>query len=221
MLNLFFPKLCNGCNSKLLQSEFILCTNCRHQLPIACHHRNNDQAMRNIFYGRIPVKEATALLYFSKMGIVQQLLHNLKYRRQEEISIFLGQWLGAELAETEQFQSVDLVIPVPLHKSKKRNRGYNQVTGFGKEIANAIKVPYRDDILLKVRRGKSQAFSKRLRRFDREQPFELVDNSSIKDCHILLVDDIITTGSTIEQCASILLEEESVSLSVATMAIAL
>lgn len=220
MLNLFFPKLCNGCLSKLSGSEKTLCTACRHQLPLACHHRSGDPAMKQIFYGRIPVEAATALLYFTKKGVVQQLLHQLKYRGQAEISTFLGKWLGAELAESGYFKTIDLVMPVPLHPSRQRKRGYNQVSGFGKEISICLDVPYREDILLRTRKGSSQTLFKRQGRFRQQQFYELAKAEAVCGKHVLLVDDIVTTGATIEQCAGLLLKEEGVSLSVATMAVA-
>lgn len=220
MLNLIFPKVCNGCNAKLLQAELVICTICRHKLPMACHHRNDDITMKNIFFGRIPVENATALLHFSKQGIVQQLLHNLKYRRQEEISGFLGKWLGAELAEGRQFRDIDIVLPVPLHKSKKRSRGYNQVSGFGMAIATALKVPYREDLLLRPVKGNTQAFFRRMMRFEQQQLFQIRDDHVLEGKHVLIVDDIVTTGATIEQCANEILKCKNTKVSAATMAIA-
>jgi ComF family protein len=176
--------------------------------------------MKKAFYGRFEVQKATALLQFQKKGITQELLHNLKYRGQKNISSFLGKWLGAELSEAIEYQSIDLVIPVPLHKQKLKKRGYNQVTGFGEEIAAALDIPYRDDILLKVSKTRSQVFKKRGTRFDGSQIFTLQKPESIANTHILLVDDIVTTGATLENCAAQLLKADNVSISIATMAIA-
>jgi len=176
--------------------------------------------MKKAFYGRFDVQNATALLQFQKKGITQELLHNLKYRGQKNISSFLGEWLGAELSETIEYQSIDLVIPVPLHKQKLKKRGYNQVSGFGKEIAAALAIPFREDILLKVSKTRSQVFKKRGTRFDGSEIFTLQKFEDISNKHILLVDDIITTGATLENCAAQLLQADNVSLSIATMAIA-
>ena len=220
MLNLLFPKSCVSCNTVLLKGETVLCAKCLHGLPLACHHRNNNPAMKNVFYGRFPLEAATSLLFFQKRGSTQELLHQLKYKGRKEISSFLGAWLGAELKDSESFATVDLVIPVPLHKQRLRKRGYNQVEGFGKEIAKALAVPYCDDVLLKVSNTGSQVFKKRFTRFEAETVFTLARQQKIDNKHILLVDDIVTTGATLEQCATHLLQAKGVKLSVATMAIA-
>ncbi|RFN59003.1 ComF family protein [Marixanthomonas ophiurae] len=224
MLNLLFPKVCNGCNELLLQDETILCSTCRFNVPLACHHRNNDSTFMDIFYGRFPVENATALLQFQKRGITQNILHNLKYRNQDEISDFFGRWLGGELAEITAYKKINMVIPVPLHKQKQKKRGYNQVEGFGKAIAEALNVPYRDDILLKISKTNSQVFKERFSRFNPlrkgEGVFSLQKKEIIENQHILLVDDIITTGATLETCAQQLLKANNVKLSLATIAIA-
>jgi len=220
MLNLLFPKVCGGCRSPLLKQESVICTQCRNNLPIACYHRTGNDVMKRAFYGRFDLKNATALLQFQKKGITQELLHNLKYRGQEKISSFLGKWLGAELSEEIKYQEIDLVIPVPLHRHKLKKRGYNQVSGFGKEIAAALDIPFREDVLLKVSKTRSQVFKKRGTRFEGSEIFTLQKPEIISHKHILLVDDIVTTGATLENCATELLKAEGVSLSVATMAIA-
>ena len=220
MLNLLFPRVCGACSSPILKSEGIICTQCRNNLPLACYHRTNNDFMKKVFYGRFPVENATALFEFQKKSITQELLHNLKYRGQKNIASFLGKWLGAELAKIPAYQDIDIVIPVPLHKQRRKKRGYNQVTGFGKEIALALGVSFREDLLLKVSKTNSQVFKKRGARYDDSQIFLLKQPASIENQHILLVDDIVTTGATLETCATELLKGTNVSISIATMAIA-
>lgn len=220
MLNLLFPKICYSCHNPLLKGEKTVCIKCIHSLPIASFHKNESNFLINKFYGRFLVKNATSLLYFQKRGITQELLHNLKYRGKEEISCFFGKWLGAELAECENYNKIDLVIPVPLHKQKLKKRGYNQVEGFGKEIALALDVAYRDDILIKISKSGSQVFKTRMLRFETEEVFSIQKLEDIKNKHILLVDDIITTGATLEKCALQLLKGENVNISIATIAVA-
>ena len=221
MLNLFFPKVCEACSNLLRDNEYMVCTNCRHQLPVTNFHLENSEALKKTLYGRVKLENATALLHFSKKGIVQQLLHNLKYRGHEQIGGFFGKWLGSELAALEAYKSVDVVIPVPLHRSKLRKRGYNQVAEFGLEIANALSIPYVSHVLIKIRSTKTQVFKGRLKRWNTEAEFfKVQDYDDLKGKHILLVDDIITTGATIEACALALSKIDKLKLSIATMAIA-
>lgn len=223
MLNLLFPKICNGCNTVLLQQEKVLCAKCIHNLPLICHHRSGSDTMKDIFYGRFPVESATALLQFQKKGITQDLMHSLKYRGRKEIGTFFGKWLGEELKLAEAYHDIDLIIPVPLHKHKLQKRGYNQVEGFGREIAKSLKVPYIDDVLVKISNTNSQVFKKRLTRFGAsetiEEVFSLKNSEKIQNKHILLVDDIVTTGATFERCAQQLLKNSNTRLSLATMAL--
>lgn len=221
MLNLFFPKVCEACNNALLDNELVICVKCRHQLPITDFHFDNSEAVKKIVYGRVQLENATALLHFSKKGIVQQLLHNLKYRGHNYISEFFGKWLGAELNTIEGYQKVDVVVPVPLYKTKLRKRGYNQVTKFGKEIAKALNADYNDTVLIKTKATKTKVFEGRLSRWDNDGAvFAISENKTLQGKHILLVDDIITTGATVEVCATELLKIDNIKLSLATMAIA-
>ncbi|NJW54846.1 ComF family protein, partial [Salinimicrobium oceani] len=142
-----------------------LCTTCLHGLPIADLHLETGNPVEKIFYGRIPVENATSLLLFEKKGVTQKLIHNLKYRGQEEIGGFLGTWLGAEINQLSAWKQITMVIPVPLHKQKLKKRGFNQVAQFGMEIAKALEVPYRDDVLLKISATQTQTLKKRFARW--------------------------------------------------------
>ena len=220
LLNLFFPQVCSACSKHLSDNELQICTNCRHQLPLTNFHNDQNNAVHKMLYGRVKLQNATALLHFSKKGIVQQLMHNLKYRGQEKIGSFLGEWLAEELKVIPSYTAIDVVIPVPLHKTKLKSRGYNQVDAFGKALANALNADYDHSVLIKTTHTKTQVFKDRLKRNTNNQStFEIINETHLEYKHILLVDDIITTGATIEQCANSLLNIKGITLSLATMAI--
>lgn len=221
IFNLFFPKVCYACNSNLEDYEKYICTTCRHNLPVTNFHFNKSNVVEKVFYGRVKIIQATALFRFEKKGLVQQLLHNLKYRGQENIGMFLGKWLGSELATIETYKNIDAVIPVPLHQKKLRKRGYNQVAKFAKEIAESLQADYIDNSLIKISNTKSQVTKKRFARWQsKTELFALVNPEQINNKHLLLVDDIITTGATLEACINMLNNAKNVKISIATIAIA-
>ncbi len=221
LLNLFFPKVCLACDMHLNDNEIHICTFCRNELPVTDFHTEKNNAVAKRLYGRVNFQLTTSMFWFNKKGIVQQLLHNLKYKGHQEVGVFLGKWLGTELSQIEDYKTIDVVVPVPLHKSKLRKRGYNQVDKFGREIAKALSIDYNSETLIKTKATTTQVFKNRLKRIlTHDADFSLSETSSLKGKHILLVDDIITTGATIEACVNQLLRIEGVTISVATMAIA-
>lgn len=220
LINLFFPQICEACKIPLQDNEKSVCIACRHELPVTNFHFENNDAVKKLLYGRVELENATALLYFSKKGLVQELLHNLKYRGHEQIGKFLGDWLGGELKTLKAYQTIDVVVPVPIHKKSKRERGYNQVTKFGEQIAKALEVDYFEDALIKTSYTKRQVFKDRVTRFeDVNKRFEIGNTMGLSQKHILLVDDVITTSATIEACALLLQTIPRVKISVATIAI--
>ena len=209
LINLFFPQICEACKLPLKDNEKVICISCRHELPVTNFHFENNDAVKKMLYGRVELQNATALLHFSKKGLVQELLHNLKYRGHEQIGKFLGDWLGGELQSIEVYKNIGVIVPVPLHKNKRRERGYNQDT------------EYDEGVLIKVKHSKTQVFKDRITRFDDANTrFALGNTDGLSGKHILLVDDIITTGATIEACVTLLERIPDVKISVATMAIA-
>lgn len=220
VINLLFPPLCLGCEYPLSDNEVHLCTRCRHQLPLTQIHLEDAVTAEKIFYGRVKIEKATALLWFEKAGIVQHLIHQLKYKGQEAAGSFLGEWLGAQLRNIPHYATVDVVIPVPLHPRKRRKRGYNQVEKFARALAQHLQAEYREDILIRKRHTRTQTYKSRLSRWDSMQEvFALQDAGLISNTHILLVDDVITTGATLEACAGELLKAEQVKVSIAAMAL--
>ncbi len=220
-LNLFYPEVCQICDNILVKNERVICLNCLHELPVTNFHLDNENPVIKVFYGRVKVENATALLLFQKKGAVQKLIHNLKYKGQRKVGNFLGKWMGEELSNSSRFSHIDAVIPVPLHRRKLRSRGFNQVEDFGKEIAEALQVPYLDNVLLKRSFSTSQTIKGRLARWGNiEESFVLANPELVHKKHLLLVDDLITTGATLEACATVLKEAGDVKISVATMAVA-
>ena len=221
IIDLFFPKVCYACHEVLNDHEQDICTDCRNNLPVTNFHFNGDNNVLKVFYARVKVENGTALFRFEKKGLVQQLIHSLKYKGQESIGVFLGDWLGGELKTVKEYSEIDMVIPVPLHKNKLKKRGYNQVAKFAQHIATALNAQYVDNVLLKVTNTQSQVLKNRFARWtNNEELFTLQNTSAIANKHILLVDDLITTGATMEACINVLNQAENVKISVASMAIA-
>ncbi|WP_299777678.1 ComF family protein [uncultured Formosa sp.] len=221
LFNIFFPKVCYICQNILADGEQTLCTDCRHRLPVTQFHFNNDASVSKIFYGRVKTEQATALFRFEKKGMTQKLIHQLKYKGKEPIGTFLGDWLGGDLQTLDVYKTIDIVIPVPLHKKKLKKRGYNQVAKFGQQLAKALDAEYMDNVLIKVTNANSQVTKNRLSRWTNSDTiFSVQSLNKISNKHILLVDDIITTGATMEACATLLLRGKNVKISIAAMAIA-
>ena len=221
LINLFFPKSCAGCQSFLLKEEIVICTACRHEIPQTNHHKilNNETLQK--FYGKIPLEFAASLFYFHKKGIVQEMIHKLKYKGHEEIGETIGNWYAEELKNIEQIKSIDLIIPVPLHPKKLRERGYNQVTKFGKSLSDVLHIPFNEGVLVRTVYSKTQTRKTLLGRTDViENIFDVVFSDVHHNKHFLLIDDVITTGSTLEACSRALLKIPGAKISIVSMAMA-
>lgn len=219
LLNVLFPVFCNGCSNLLLKNENVICTKCLHNLPFTLHHQIKDTEINKIFYGIIPFEFGASILYFTKKGIVQNLIHNLKYRNRQEIGTYLGDLYAKELIDLETIKSIDFIIPVPLHKKRLHERGYNQVTTFCKSIEKNLTIPVLDDVLVKKQHLKSVTDkSKEARLKHNENVFSIENKHKIEGKHILIIDDVFTTGATIEACAKEILKIKNTKISMLTMA---
>ncbi len=219
IFNLFYPELCSICKSQLVKGEKAIFISCISDLPVTnfCNLTNN--TVETSFYGRIPIEEATSLFFFQKKGKVQKLIHQLKYKGNQQIGTILGDWLGENMILSKRFNDLDCIIAVPLHPNKLKKRGYNQLTTFGQVLSQKLGIPMIENVLIKVSSSQTQT---KKNRFDRSinvtEKFELLDYETIKNKHILLIDDIITTGATLEACSIQLLQSENIKISIATMA---
>ncbi|MDT0677733.1 ComF family protein [Autumnicola musiva] len=219
MANLFYPETCSCCNGELSKHENTVCTGCIHDLPLTNYHLTPDNPVTKTFYGRASIENGTSLLFFRKKGMVQNLIHNLKYRGHEEVGSFLGNWMGSLLQENASFQDIDAVVPVPLHKRKLKTRGYNQVEQFARKIALKLDAQYLENVLVKRSPTGTQTLKNRLSRWgNMEEIFLLQNTELLENKHVLLVDDIITTGATLEACTNKLKQINGVRVSIATMA---
>jgi len=221
LINLIFPPLCPGCDEPLADESTVICTTCRHDMPFTNHYLQTDNEVVKKFLGRIELQHASALLYFHKEGIGQNLIHNLKYRRQQQVGTLMGQWFGQNLKQVAELKDVTDVIPVPLHPKKLRERGYNQAAGFAKELANGLDARYNDTLLLRSTYNKTQTKKNKEKRAEIINSAFVVNHSeSDTNKHFLLVDDVITTGATLEACGKLLLQLPGARLSIVTIAYA-
>lgn len=219
LINLLFPKLCTGCNSLLLQNEVIICANCRHELPLTQYHLMRNNYIAKKFYGIIPVEFCSAMLYFHKDGIVQNMIHHLKYKNRPEIGTFLGNWYANDLRAIAKDQKFTTIIPVPLHKKRYRERGYNQVTPFCEALSQNLGIEINDQLLYRKIYSKTQTKkSKEARSEINNSLFDVTFSPSDYGKHYLLIDDVITSGATLEACAKAILKIPDAKISIVTIA---
>lgn len=216
---LFYPNICASCNNQLNDYENVLCLNCRYDLPLTNFINFTPNDIEQAFQGRVSIEFATSLLFYDREGIVHDLIHKLKYKGHQEIGVFLGNWLGNELLQCERLPKLDYIVPVPIHKNRLKKRGFNQVTKFGEQISIILDVPMSDGVLLRKLDSGTQTLKQRIDRFkDLKEKFYITNSELFKGKHILLIDDVITTGATVEACIIKLQEIKDIKISIATMA---
>lgn len=221
LTELIFPRLCVTCGDKLIEQEQWICLHCLHHIPRTNYHLEPENRVAQLFYGRVKIEFATSFFYFSKGSKYQSLLHNLKYKGMKELGSEIGKHFGIDLLQSDDFSSVDLICPVPLHPQKEKKRGYNQSWWIASGIATQMQKPLSADNLKRVTATETQTRKTRFERWQNvEGIFELNDPEAFSGKHILLVDDVVTTGSTIEACAQAILSKTDARVSIATLATA-
>ncbi len=221
LLQLLFPQTCMICGNKLIESEKLICLHCLYQLPRTDFHTDRDNKVELRFRGKIPVEAASSYFYFNKGSEFRHLIHQLKYKDQKEIGLILGRQAAFELKRDGIFADIDCVVPIPLHKKKERDRGYNQAEWIAKGLSEILEVPVESRCVHRIKSTKTQTRKNVLDRWLNVQDiFSITDAETIRGKHILIVDDVLTTGATIESCATTLLQTEGVKISIFTLAIA-
>ncbi len=224
LLSLLFPESCYACDGPMARGEKYICTKCNVKLPYTDFHVHGASELNPLqrrFWGKVPVQFVFAYLYFVPKGRVQRLLHRLKYKGAQDLGVHLGYRYGAILTDHKYNMQFDLIVPVPLHKYKLRRRGYNQSDTFASGLAEAMQVPWSDNALLRMQDTATQTQKNRLDRWQNvEQVFQVNKPEQVKGKRILMVDDVITTGATLEACAMVLLHAGAAEVSVVTIAAA-
>jgi ComF family protein len=219
VLDLLYPRLCGSCGATLKPTETHLCVSCMIRLPKTNSHVKTIDLLSNKFWGKLNVKNTYSFLKFSKKGLVQELLHNLKYRNKPELAHFMGSWYASDLKDIGLANEIDLIVGVPLHKSRLKERGYNQADEFGKGISEGTEIPFSAEVLQRNRSTQTQTKKSRFKRFLNTQfVFEVKDPSLIAGKRIALVDDVLTTGSTLTSCGEVLIVNGCKELTIITIA---
>lgn len=220
-ISLVYPRYCLACMEGLVKGEDILCSRCIHELPRANFHLVKENAVFNRLYGRLPIHSGAAFLHFHKKGAVQNLLHEFKYNNRPEIGNVLGKVYAEDLEKSGFSNHFEAILPVPLHQRKLKRRGYNQSEEFAKGLAERLQKPVLSDVLIRARPTETQTKKSRLKRWQNvADVFVVTDASQIINRKLLLVDDVITTGATLEACGQPLFEAGCSSLCVAGIAYA-
>lgn len=218
LIDILYPKTCLGCDGILQTGEEVLCIKCRHDLPLTNHHQIPENDAFKRLAGRVSLEKVMSMLIFEKQGIVQQIIHKLKYDGHQEVGTLLGLWYG-EIIRNE-LQDIDEIIPVPLHKRRLRERGYNQVMTFSEALSKSLEISVNKEVLLRNKYSKTQTKKTFFTRTDiNKDIFDVNFSEEDSGKHFLLVDDVLTSGTTLEQCSKALLKIPNVKISIVTMAL--
>ncbi|MBT3210261.1 MAG: ComF family protein [Bacteroidetes bacterium] len=221
LLFLIYPQVCEICGNVLSEHEDQICSKCLYELPKTNFHSVIDNPVNQLFWGKVKINSATSYFFFRKGSKFRTLIHKLKYSGKKEIGFELGKRFGGQLAKSEHFKDIDIIIPVPLHPEKLKERGYNQSNWLAKGISKTMNKMVDNSSLCRKKYTDTQTKKNRQERWENvKSAFEIIDVENLKNKHVLLIDDVITTGATLEACASKILEIENTKVSIATIAMA-
>ncbi len=223
IISLFVPPLCPVCGAILLEGESCVCTRCKLTAPLTGYAHDVDNSLYRTFWGIVPIERASALFYFpSHESGWRRAIHDFKYRGYWRVARDFGEWMGHDLLSSEVFLGVDVVVPIPLHPFKKLRRGYNQSDYIGEGLTRVLGVPLSVGNVVRTRHNPSQALTRGSKRWDNVRDiFAVRHPEKLAGKHILLVDDVFTTGATIQSCAmAILRSVPDIRISIATLATA-
>ncbi len=220
-MHLFYPHTCIGCGSDLLSKNEQVCIKCLRILPHTGFENIKNNSVERIFTGRVPIEDATAEFYFSKTQLIQHLIHQLKYKGNKEIGIYLGAILGKNILQSSYFKNIDYLIPLPLYPDKEYKRGYNQAEIICNGMASVLNIPLHTKNVIRQRFTATQTKKRRTERWQNVEGSFIVKNyEALEGKNILLVDDVITTGATLEACSQALSAVKDITINIATLAIA-
>lgn len=220
LLHLAFPHICEGCGTDIITADHYLCAQCLDKLPPTRFERHDNNPVEKIFWGRLPLTAASAKYYFTKGSTLQHLLHQFKYRGRQRLGLYLGSHMGSMFASNPRFADVDALVPLPLFPEKERRRGYNQAMVLCQGISEVWPRPIIPDAVVRITATESQTQKNRMERWQNmEDRFQLSDPAALANKHLLLVDDVVTTGATLEACGRAILEAPNTRLSIATLCI--
>ncbi|MES2772954.1 MAG: ComF family protein [Bacteroidota bacterium] len=218
---LIYPRTCVACGSDVLDAAQMICWGCINELPLTGFEKHPHNLVADLFTGRLPVERASSFLFFGKESIVQHLIHRLKYKGNIDLGILLGQMMGKAMVEAGWQQWVDVIVPLPLNSRKQAKRGFNQAEILAKGIAATMNRPMEPVAVIRSKFTETQTRKSREERWENvAEVFDLLDNHSLDSKHVLLVDDVVTTGATLEACGQVLLKTPGLKLSIATLAFA-
>lgn len=221
LLHFFYPHNCIGCGSDIIANNNFLCLECINNLPHTGFSLHANNPVEKMFWGRLAIFAGTSQFYFSKGSVVQNLIHQLKYKGHRKAGIYLGNLIGNSLLGTNRFSDIDLLVPLPLFAKKEFKRGYNQAMVLCEGIAEVINLPIITKNVVRIVHTETQTKKGRIERWENvEKSFSVMDISVLQGKHILLVDDVITTGATMEACGAEILKVDGARLSIATLALA-